>query len=203
MTPDVSSVVLLWHGSGAGEGDVMRPLASALGRDGRGVLIIDWDAGDDEHGRGTLLDSLADARGTAADLDAPLVVAGWSLGGTAAISLAAASSTMPPVDAVIGLAVDFTAASPLNEALLTDVASLARPVQLVHGRRDQVIPAAFAVNFAETHAGCELHVVDTDRAGVTGAEWNPTVGRCLPSNAKAVQLGLEAAVAAVARALHR
>jgi predicted alpha/beta-hydrolase family hydrolase len=201
MNRPVRSVVLLWHGSGPGESDVMQPLATALAHAGHRAVAIDWDSRAADHGREALLASLRDAREQAAGSGAPLVVAGWSLGGTAATSLAVPSPGEPAVDAVVGLAVDFRAPSPLDNALLMDAASLVRPVRLVHGTQDPLIPADRAAAFAANHPVCELRLIDTDHAGVIGAAWDAALDRCLPSSSVGAQAGLAAAVAAVESAL--
>jgi len=78
----------------------MRPLADALVHIGADVFVPDWEWTAPDWGRGELLASLASAA-TVAD-NRPLIVIGWSLGGTAALSLA--SLAHYEVTALVGLA---------------------------------------------------------------------------------------------------
>lgn len=196
-TRRMKSTVVLWHGSGPREGAVMEPLAAALAERGHQAVAVDWDSHAGDRGRSTLLSSLNDATVQAMDAGLPLVVAGWSLGGTAALSLAARKDDHLLVDAVVGLAVDFGARSPLDHTTVGDVV-LHRPVRLVHGRFDTIVAPERAIAFAERHRPlCELTLVDSDHAGVVGTQWDVAAGRCLPSSDGRAQRGLAAAVAAV------
>lgn len=84
-------IALLWHGRGVDSADWMVPLADRIADQGVLALVADWSSEAADGGRGDLLTSLRHARDTAAahrlDPD-DVVVAGWSLGGTAAASLA-------------------------------------------------------------------------------------------------------------------
>lgn len=194
----MKSRVVLWHGSGPRESAVMEPLAAALAELGHQAVAVDWDSHAGDRGRSTLLSSLDDAAAEAMNAGVPLVVAGWSLGGTAALSLATRNHEHPAVDAVVGLAVDFAARSPLDHATVDDYVVLHRPVRLVHGRIDTVVAPERAVAFAERHHPvCEMTLVDADHAGVVGARWDAAEGRCLPSSDEGPKKGLTAAVAAV------
>jgi acetyl esterase/lipase len=81
------------------------------------------------------------------------------------------------------------------------------PLYLVHGGQDPVVPAADAEEFVRSCLAvgipCSLSVVDTDHAGVVGAEYDPTAGICVPSDGPAASMGLHAAVQAVRAALSR
>jgi dienelactone hydrolase len=84
-------VVLLWHGRGVDSADWMLPLAERVAAHGALALAPDWSSETPDGGRTDLLTSVRHARDAATDagLDPErLVVAGWSLGGTAAASLA-------------------------------------------------------------------------------------------------------------------
>ncbi|MCU1679032.1 MAG: hypothetical protein JWM93_3790 [Frankiales bacterium] len=85
------AIALLWHGRGVDSGSWMLPLAERIAARGVLALAADWDSEAADAGRADLLTSLRYARDLAAenglDPDA-VVVAGWSLGGTAAASLA-------------------------------------------------------------------------------------------------------------------
>ena len=85
-----AGVVLMWHGRGADSRAVIADLADEITGHGLRVVVPDWDSAAPDGGRSDLLASLEHARGVARDagLDPDrLVVAGWSLGGTAAVGL--------------------------------------------------------------------------------------------------------------------
>lgn len=87
---DGAGVVLLWHGRGADSRTVVADLAGEIAGHGWCVVVPDWDSSAPDGGRSDLLSSLEHARGvaTARAIDPDrLVVAGWSLGGTAAVGL--------------------------------------------------------------------------------------------------------------------
>ena len=89
-TPELG-VVLLWHGRGVDSSSWMGPLADRVAARGALALAPDWSSETPDGGRSDLLTSVRHAREQAslADLDPDrIVVAGWSLGGTAATSLA-------------------------------------------------------------------------------------------------------------------
>ena len=198
----MKSRVVLWHGSGPREGAVMEPLAAALAERDHQAVAVDWDSHAADRGRSKLLSSLDDAKAQAMDAGVPLVVVGWSLGGTAALSLAARNYEHLVVDAVVGLAVDFGARSPLDHATVGADVVLHRPVRLVHGRFDTIVAPERAIAFGERHRPlCELALVDTDHAGVVGAQWDVAQGRCVPSSDEEARKGLAAAVAAVENVL--
>ncbi|MFI0239853.1 alpha/beta hydrolase family protein [Streptomyces sp. NPDC016845] len=84
-------VVLLWHGLGPDEKDVMGALAERIAREGLLVLVPDWRSDAPDSGRSHLLASLAHAREHAAALGGDperLVLAGWSAGAGAAVGVA-------------------------------------------------------------------------------------------------------------------
>ena len=113
-------------------------------------------------------------------------------------------ATTSMFDAVVGLAVDFRARSPLDHSTVDDDIVLHRPVRLVHGLLDTIVAPELAVTFAERHRPvCELTLVDADHAGVVGVRWNEAEGRCLPSSDVGPQTGLAAAVAAVEAVLRQ
>lgn len=206
-----AAVVVLWHGRGPGEAHVLRRLATALHSDGHTVVTPNWDASAADRGAAVLRSSLEQASAIAAEHPSvPLVLVGWSLGGTAALSLALASSGAPRPAAVVGLAADVRERSPLNGALPGDQVSSGidvLPIFLVHGADDAVVPAAGAEEFARAclAAGiaCTLTVVESDHAGVLGTEYDPRVGICVPSDGPAATRGLDAALQAVRAAVRR
>lgn len=85
-----AGVVLLWHGRGADSRTVLADLAHEIAEHGLRVVTPDWNSAAPDGGRSELLASLDHARDVAAGLGLDpdlLVVAGWSLGGTAAVGL--------------------------------------------------------------------------------------------------------------------
>lgn len=85
-----AGVVLLWHGRGADSRTVVADLAREVAGHDLRVVTPDWNSAAPDGGRSELLASLGHARGIATDLGIDpdrLVVAGWSLGGTAAVGL--------------------------------------------------------------------------------------------------------------------
>jgi pimeloyl-ACP methyl ester carboxylesterase len=84
-------IALLWHGRGVDSADWMLPLTERVASGGVLAVAADWSSETADGGRSDLLSSLRFTRQLAEqrDLDPDaVVVAGWSLGGTAAASLA-------------------------------------------------------------------------------------------------------------------
>ena len=83
-------VILLWHGVGQDERDVLEPLARATAALGAVVVVPDWRSDAPDEGRAHLLASLAFTRQAAAGLgarDDAIVLAGWSRGGRCAAAI--------------------------------------------------------------------------------------------------------------------
>ena len=203
-----TAVVLLWHGRGPDEAHVLRRLATALHADGRTVVTPDWDASAADGGSAVLKASLARAAGVAAEHSRPLVVVGWSLGGTAAISLALAPSETSGLAAVVGLAADVGDRSPLDGTVPADRVRSgigARPIHLIHGVHDPVVPVADTEEFAEScrisGVACSLTLVESDHAGVIGTEYDAGAGTCVPGDGPAATTGLAAALEAIRAAV--
>jgi predicted esterase len=198
-TASPRSSVVLWHGRGRHEKHVLRPLAETLRADGHTVVVPDWDHASADRGASALLGSLAAASSLAGG--APLVLAGWSLGGTAALSVALVGTTAPRPDAVVGLAADVREHSPLDGSVPLESVTTADgvpPFYLLQGAEDGVVDAAGAVRFQQTceEAGlaCELALLATDHAGVIGAEYDPDRRECVASERLSARVGLAAAV---------
>jgi alpha-beta hydrolase superfamily lysophospholipase len=195
------SFVVLWHGRGRNEKHVLRPLAQALQAEGHTVVVPDWDHGSVDRGAGALLGSLDVAASLASSGGGPLVLAGWSLGGTAALSVALRTPSRGRPVAVVGLAADTFVPSPLDgrvplESVASGVGAL--PLHLLHGADDHVVDAEGAVRFQRSceDAGlaCELALIATDHGGVIGAEYDRDRCECVPSGRPAARSGLSAAV---------
>ncbi|MFI1308406.1 alpha/beta hydrolase [Streptomyces sioyaensis] len=202
--------VLLWHGIGPDERDVLEPLARTAAAHGLLVLVPDWRSDAADGGRAHLLESLAFARKEAGGLGGDgesYVLAGWSAGAGAALGVAArpeiAEGWRP--SAVVGLAGRYDLpARTTGTAPLADLAAGRAPgvpVHLVHGGRDAVVDAHYSRDLAEAlrAAGRAVTAVtlqepDTDHAGVIMTEYDPAADRCVPTTeAHAVAAGRVAA----------
>ncbi|MFF7232790.1 alpha/beta hydrolase fold domain-containing protein [Streptomyces sioyaensis] len=195
--------VLLWHGIGPDERDVMEPLARTAAERGLLVLVPDWRSDAADGGRAHLLESLAFARKEAGGLGGDgesCVLAGWSAGAGAALGVALrpeiADGWRPR--AVVGVAGRYdlpartTGSAPLADLVTGRDPGV--PVHLVHGSRDTVLAARYSHDLADAlraagHA-VTLQEPETDHAGVIMAEYDPTADRCVPTAAEhAVRAG--------------
>jgi acetyl esterase/lipase len=197
-------VVLLWHGRGGDERDLLAPLASATAALGAVVCVPDWSAAGPDRGRAQLLASLTFARDHAPLIGgdpARIVLAGWSMGARAAAGVAvrpsAAGGWRPA--AVVCLAGGFSAA-PAPTTGTPPLADLRRggaapaPFWLVHGTGDPVVPGTesriFAAELTSSGWPVRLSEPDTDHMGVVMAEFDQEAGRCMPARAAhAVEAG--------------
>ncbi|MFE2375526.1 alpha/beta hydrolase [Streptomyces sp. NPDC059398] len=204
-----SPCVLLWHGVGPDERDVLAPLAREIAALGPAVLVPDWRSDRPDGGRAHLTDSLRFAREHAGDLtDHPhperIVLAGWSAGAGAAVGVALHPELFDgwrPA-AVVGVAGGYQ--RPARTTGTVPLQALGRAVtpvrvRLVHGTADTVVPgdASRELHQALRAHGwdSELHEPDTDHAGVLGCVYEPTERRCLP--------GADASVRSTGRATAR
>ncbi|MEU1821155.1 alpha/beta hydrolase [Streptomyces abikoensis] len=213
-------VVLLWHGVGPDERDVMRPLAEAVAREGVLVLVPDWRSDEPDGGRAQLLASLEFARARAAGLGGDperFVLAGWSAGGSAAVGVALRPDIVGgrrPA-AVVSIASRYdlpnrtTGTAPLTD--LTDLTGVpetpAVPVTLVHGTADTLIPAERSRDLRDALAARDRPVLleepATDHAGVIMTEYDPAAARCRPSEDPGVLAAGRTTARAIARAAGR
>ncbi|MFI0788526.1 alpha/beta hydrolase [Streptomyces lydicus] len=198
-----AGTVLLWHGIGPDERDVLEPLARTTAARGLLVLVPDWASDAADRGRSQLLESLAFVRAGAAGLGGDgesLVLAGWSAGAGAALGVAlrpeVAGGWRPA--AVVGVAGRYDLpAITTGEGSLADVADgldPAVPVHLVHGGRDTVVAPDRSRELAEALRAAgrpvTLQEPDTDHAGVIMTAYDPASDRCLPTAAEhAVRAG--------------
>lgn len=192
-------VVLLWHGLGPDEKDVMGALAERIAREGLLVLVPDWRSDAPDGGRSHLLASLAHAREHAAALGGDpqrLLLAGWSAGAGAAVGVAlhpeAVAGWRPAAVVAVAGRYDVPARTtgrpPLDS--LTGTAAPdgpAVPVRLVHGDADEQVPAERSRELLralrERRRDAALTVLpDTDHAGVVMAAYDPALGKCRPSS---------------------
>jgi acetyl esterase/lipase len=209
-----SAVVLLWHGLGDNQRDVLEPLARATAALGITVFVPDWEHGRPDSGRAQLLGSLSFTRQRRAAAlgtrragnpdDNGIVLAGWSRGGKAAAGLAvnpqAAGGWRPR--AVVCLGAGFRTPAPTTGSSVP--ADLARttvapvPFWLVHGSRDRVVDPGqsrgFAALLAERGWPVRLDEPPTDHSGVVMAEYDPATRRSRPTaNQDAIEAGYLAA----------
>jgi predicted esterase len=208
--PDGSPVLLLWHGSGGDERDVLRPLAAAVAAAGVVVVVPDWRIDAADSGRRHLLVSLEYTLSYAADFGgdpARVALAGWSAGAAAAVGLA----LRPDVfggwrpTGVAGLAGAYaaraatTASRPIDDAAATTAAGVS--VRLVHGTLDDVVPVECSRALAEALRArgwpVTLDEPPLDHAGIVLTEYDPAISRCRPSTRPEVAAARDAIVRAV------
>ncbi|MEU7259974.1 alpha/beta hydrolase [Streptomyces rimosus] len=200
-----TATVLLWHGTGPDERDVLRPLARTAADHGLTVLVPDWRSDAADNGRTHLLESLAFARTFAQDeANGTFLLAGWSAGAGAAVGTALhphLTAGHPPT-AVLALSGRYdvlartTGIPPLTD--LEKGRAPNAPVHLVHGTNDTVIPADHSRNLAEVlrKAGHSTTYTEcpTDHAGTIMTEYDPATNRCRPTEDEAAVAAGNAAV---------
>ncbi|MEV5972314.1 alpha/beta hydrolase [Streptomyces sp. NPDC051921] len=190
--------MLLWHGRGPDERDVLAPIARAAAERGVVVLVPDWRPDAPDGGRAHLRESADFARQQVAAFGGDperIVLAGWSLGAKAAMGVAldpAGFGTWRPL-AVVGIAGAYGSAAPTTgTAPIDDVRRGGRPmtpipVWLVHGTADPVVDVErsreLRTALEEQGRPVTLDEVATDHAGVIMTEFVPEHARCLPSTA--------------------
>lgn len=190
-------VVLLWHGSGPDERDALVPLAGAIAAYGPVVLVPDWRSDDRKVGADELLTSIDFTTRAATDLGGDpgcVVLAGWSLGASAAADIALhpdiADGWQPA--GVVGLGGGYNRTPFASHGTHRDpmaghaVGGADRPALFVHGTSDHLIPLRRSVWGTEVLAGAGWQVVlrqvDTDHAGVIGTVYDRERKRCVPSD---------------------
>jgi predicted esterase len=197
--------VLLWHGRGPNERGVLATLAGLVADRGPTVVVPDWSSDADDHGRADLLRSLRFTRETVeaqgGDPDS-LVLAGWSLGGTAAAGLTINGRRLGVgVAGTVCLAGGFVAPDPISGEQLTG--SLPRidntsPFTLIHGIADDIAPVAMSRAFAQAlelaHWPVELVELPTDHAGIVGTTLDDAQEHYQPAtDEKAIAVVIEVA----------
>ncbi|RII14716.1 Alpha/beta hydrolase family protein [Streptomyces sp. YIM 130001] len=214
--PAVGPVVLLWHGTGPDERDVLAPLAQAIAALGPTVVVPDWQSDRPDQGREQLTDSLRfalDHSRARSGSPGRLIVGGWSAGAGAALGAVLQPGLLlrpellgdwRPV-AVVGIAGDFrrpartTGIAPLD-ALSPHTPRV--PVRLVHGTEDTVVPpdSTRAMHRSLLDHGWDTRLTEpaTDHAGVLGCAYDPAVRRCVPSHSEAARDAMSVAAAMIA-----
>ncbi|QIK08338.1 alpha/beta hydrolase [Streptomyces sp. ID38640] len=195
--------VLLWHGIGPDERDVLEPLARTAAAHGLLVLVPDWRSDAADGGRARLLESLAFVRKEADRLGGDgesFVLAGWSAGAGAALGVALRPEIVEGwrPKAVVGVAGRYDLpARTTGTAPLADLAAgrdPGVPAHLVHGTRDVVVEAQYSrdLNEALRASGrtVTLQEPETDHAGVIMTAYDPGADRCVLTTAEhAVRAG--------------
>ncbi|WP_030256540.1 MULTISPECIES: alpha/beta hydrolase [Streptomyces] len=188
-------MVLLWHGRGPNERDVLRPLAREAAGHGLLVLVPDWSADRADGGRAELLASLAQARRIATGFGgdpARFVLAGWSMGGREAVAVATHPDTPAELrpTAAVGIASHYSdPAVTTGDAPLDHLAAGPSPVPLwlVHGTADEIVDIGHTrqLNAALTQQMSTVRNLElpTDHAGVVMTAYSPEARRCLPATA--------------------
>ncbi|SFL05984.1 alpha/beta hydrolase [Streptomyces pini] len=195
--PAAVPAVLLWHGRGPNERDVLAPLAREAASLGLVVVVPDWRPDAPDGGWGHLRASVRFTRERAGEFggDAErIVLAGWSLGAYAAVSVAVRPELVDgwrPA-AVAGIAGRYLWERPemelgdLSDALAMTPAGPV-PVHLVHGTADDIADVHHSRDFvpALDRWGwpVTLTETDTDHAGAVMTEYDPARERCVPARA--------------------
>lgn len=193
--PD-QGLALLWHGRGVDHGSAMHPLARQIADSGIASLAVDWNSEADDGGRSDLLTSLRFARELATDhgLDpGRMVIAGWSLGGSAALSIATHAKRLG-ID--IGGAVLIAPGD--GERLVEPITGAALPqrfpsgagrcrIDVAYGERDLLatpdLVAGLELRLRSSGWSTSMHSVDADHAGVVGTRYDERTERYVPSQA--------------------
>jgi predicted esterase len=192
-----AAVVLLWHGVGPDERDVLEPLARAAAGLGVVVVVPDWRSDAPDEGRAHLLASLTFTREHAPELggrgDEAIVLAGWSRGGRAAAAIGVRPGGMggwrPLAVACLGAAytrpAPTTGTSPMADLAAGRTAPV--PFWIVHGSEDAVVPVVASREFAAAlhRHGWPVRFEEprTDHAGVVMSEYDSALRRCRPATA--------------------
>jgi predicted esterase len=196
--------VLLWHGVGRDERDVVQPLAVlAAVSHGLTVVASDWQSDAPDGGHAHLQASLAYVRAAAPSLgglgEDSIVLAGWSRGGRNAAAVAVRPDAVGgwrPM-AVVCLGAAFTRDAPVT--LSSPIADLAAcdappvPFWLVHGTLDTVVPVRASQEWAalliDRGWPVRLETPETDHAGVIGAEYRTVAGHGVAGRAVPAMAG--------------
>jgi predicted esterase len=187
--PRAATAVVLWHGSGANERDVLEPLARQIAGAGVRVVVPDW-CHDDADGRTHLRSSLSFVQDLhpEAGSDGGTVLAGWSRGASAGLDVvrhpACVGGWRPT--AFVGISGGF-AQSPFSPAVESEPSvDPAIPLVLIHGSADEVVPLARSlVTYDRLLAegwSVTLREVPADHAGAIGTKYDPARQRCVPSD---------------------
>lgn len=174
--------VLLWHGTQTDARATLRPFATLIADHGFFVIVPDWDSHADDNGRDNLLRSLQYAT-AAIPSGKDFALIGWSLGGTAAASVALDSRHFDsPVTHAICLAGAFGAISPLTGSPIpTDDPPTGNsiPLTLLHGGADDVVPPSASEDFASALDNWPVQLItfEGDHGSIAGATYDPVADK--------------------------
>jgi dienelactone hydrolase len=198
---DNGPVVVLWHGRGGDSRGVLATLSELVAAHGVTVVTPDWDADHADGGRADLLTSVRLAREIATERGQDpdtIVVAGWSLGGVAAVSLALNARRLgvglgglvliAPADGP--RAIDPLSGQPLPTSL-PDGANSCR-VDIVYGEQDTITPpdmvCGLELRLRAAGWSTSLHALPGDHGDVAGATYDERRDTFVPSgSARAIE----------------
>ncbi|MCW2768765.1 MAG: esterase [Aeromicrobium sp.] len=206
-------VVLLWHGRGADAREVLATLSDHIAGHGVTVVTPDWDAGRPDGGRADLLTSVRRAREIAADRGQDpdtIVVAGWSLGGVAAVSLALHARRLgvgvgglvliAPADGPRAL--DPISGQPLPTPMPSGSGRCR--VDVVYGEDDTITPpdmvCGLELRLRAAGWSTSLHALDGDHGEVVGATYDERRDAFVPSHSARARQDATTVAAIVAAA---
>lgn len=211
-SPD-RGVVLLWHGRGVDHRGSMGPLAERIAAQGLLALSADWNSESSDGGRDDLLASwrhareLAEQHGRDPDL---IVVAGWSLGGTAALSLAVHTASLGgELGGVVLIApgdgprvTDPFNGEPLPARFPPGTGRC--PVHLAYGLDDPLstpdLVSGLELRLRASGWATSLHAVEADHAEVVGTRYAARLERYLPSSSDRAVAAADAIAAVIVSA---
>jgi predicted esterase len=185
--------VLIWHGRGPNQRPALQTLGALVAEHGLTVVVPDWSSEEVDGGRSELLASLRFTRELmerdGAD-PSTLVLAGWSLGGAAAIGVTIAAGRLGVgVAHIVGLGNGgYQGDEPISGTRLP--AQLPRDVErppftLLHGVADDIAPVAGARAFAQQleQQGWPVELVElpTDHWGIVGTTYDAASDVCSPA----------------------
>jgi dienelactone hydrolase len=182
--------VLLWHGSGANERDVLAPLARQIAGAGVRVMVPDWSTDDGANGRNHLTASLTFARQSLSETGSVdrLVLAGWSLGASAGLDLVRHPELVGGwrPTAFVGIAGGFNRSPFFEDERSGSSVDPSIPLVLIYGSTDEVVPRKrpLVVFDSLSVAGWNvtLREVATDHAGTIGTVFDPARHRCVATD---------------------
>lgn len=189
--PRTSTAVLLWHGSGANERDVLEPLARQIARAGVRVMVPDWSTDDDTNGRSHLTASLAYVRNFHSKFGAVdrVVLAGWSLGASAGLDVVRHPELFGGwrPKGFVGISGGFNRSPFFKEEGSRDSSvDPSLPLVLVHGSSDEIVlPERARVtcdHLRKEGWSVTSREVTTDHAGAIGTVYDPARHRCVPTD---------------------